>query len=315
MRLMRSSISTLAIVALVVPAAALQAQTQAAVPAASDPTALIKQAREAQNKGRLDEAATAYRAAVGKDPKVYEAHLGLGQVLDLQGHYADARKHFEHAIELATPDQKIGARSNMATSYAFERKAADAAKYYQKNFDELIAAGRLDRAADTANALGRAYLESGDTTNAEGWYRTGYETSKKLEKAMTEDIDLWDMRWHHALGRIAARKGRSAEARQHAQHVKEIVDRGRLDKDQIANYPYLLGYIAFYSRDYDTAVAELLKGSQDDPFVLGLLAQAYEKKNDDAKAKEYYAKVLEQRGHALQHAFMRPLARKKIPKL
>jgi tetratricopeptide (TPR) repeat protein len=310
MRPMKSSICAAAFMLLAASTVALHAQTPPA--SAADATELVNQARAAQKKGQLDEALSAYKAAIAKDPKTYEGHLGLGQVLDLQGHYAEARKHFERAIALATPEQLLGARANMATSFAFEGKAAEAAKYYQQNFDAEIAAPRLDNAAGTANSLGRVFLETGDTANAERWYRTGYETAKKLEKASPEDIDLWEMRWHHALGRIAARRGQALEAREHAKHVKEIVDRGRLDKGQVANYPYLLGYIAFYAGDYDTAIAELLKGSQEDPFVVGLIAQAYEKKKDTAKAKEYYAKVLEARGHALQVAFMRPLAQKKL---
>jgi len=312
MRLMKSSICIAVLAVLAISTAAARAQTPPPAAVAPDATELVKQARAAQNKGQLEDAAAAYKAAIAKDPKIYEGHLGLGQVLDVQGRYGEARKHFEHAIALASPEQMIGARANMATSYAFEGKAAEAAKFYQQNFDEQIAAQRLDNAAGTANALGRVFLESGDTANAERWYRTGYETAKKLEKATPEDIDLWDMRWHHALGRIAARKGQTAEARQHAQHVKEIIDRGRLDKAQAGNYPYLLGYIAFYAGDYDTAIAEFQKGSQDDPFVLGLLAQSFEKKKDAAKAKEYYAKVLTAPGHSLQVAFMRPLAQKKM---
>ena len=309
MRGMKSSICTAMLLA--ISTGLLHAQSPQTT-GAGDVPELLKRARELQSKGTLEDAAAAFKAVISKDPKAYEGHLGLGIVLDLQARYGEARKHFEHAIELAKPDQVFGARANMATSFAFEGKVADAAKYYQQNFDEQVAAARLDNAGTTANALGRVYLETGDVTNAERWYRTGWETAKKLEKSTEDAIDLRDMRWHHAQGRIAARRGRIAEAKQHAQHVKEIFDRGRLDKGQVSNYPYLLGYIAFYEKDYDTAIAELLKASQDDAFVLGLIAQAYEKKQDPAKAREFYAKVLEVRTHILQTAFMRPLALKRM---
>jgi hypothetical protein len=36
-------------------------------------------------------------------------------------------------------------------------------------------------AANTANALARALLETVDLDNAEKWYRTGYETASKIQ--------------------------------------------------------------------------------------------------------------------------------------
>ena len=200
----------------------------------------------------------------------------------------------------------------MAVAFAFEGKAAESAKYYQQVFDRQMKANAPDAAAGTANALARVYLETGDLANAEKWYRTGYETSQKIEKLTPEDKDLWEMRWQHAQARIAARGNRFDVARKHAAAVKAIVDRGNLDEGQIANYPHLLGYIAFYEGKYDAAIAELSKAEQQDPFVSSLLAQAYELNKNPTQARELYARILTQRGHSLQAAFAMPLARRKV---
>jgi tetratricopeptide (TPR) repeat protein len=67
-----------------------------------------------------------------------------------------------------------------------------------------------------------------------------------------------------------------------------------------------------YANDYKTAIAELQKADQRDPFNLVLLAEAYEKSGDAAQAKSYYGKVLESNAHNPPNAFARPLAQKKL---
>jgi len=74
-------------------------------------------------------------------------------------------------------------------------------------------------------------------------------------------------------------------------------------------YPYLLGYIAFFSKDYKGAVDELLKGDQQDPFVIGLIAQSYQRLGDKTRAEEYFRKVLAIPVHSINSAFARPPAR------
>ena len=86
----------------------------------------------------------------------------------------------------------------------------------------------------------------------------------------------------------------------------------RLSPDQVQFFPYLTGYVAFYGGDYKTAITDLEKASQEDPFILGLLAQSYEKSGDASRAKDYYSKVMAISGHAPTVAFARPLARKKL---
>jgi predicted Zn-dependent protease len=80
-------------------------------------------------------------------------------------------------------------------------------------------------------------------------------------------------------------------------------------------YLYLIGYNALYAKKYDDAIASLQKGDLRDPFILGLLAQAYEKKGDVANAKANYAKALEAPGHSVQNALTRSLAKKRLAAL
>jgi tetratricopeptide (TPR) repeat protein len=87
--------------------------------------------------------------------------------------------------------------------------------------------------------------------------------------------------------------------------------RARLAEDNEI-YRYLLGYVHYYLKDYDRAIAELAKGNLADPFITYLLAMAYEAKGDVANAKQYYRRTLEINAHSLQNALVRPRARAKL---
>jgi tetratricopeptide (TPR) repeat protein len=277
-----------------------------------DPIELVKEGRKLNAAGKQAEALALYERALKIDPGLFDAHLAAGIALDLQGNHARAKLHLTRALDLGKDGQRGQALSALAVSYTFERRVADAASHYQRQFDERMKAEAYDGAAATANALGRVYLETGDVDNAMKWYETGYRTSRKLTSIPLDQSDLWEMRWEHALSRIAARRGSADGAAAHAATVKVILDKGRLGADQLPAYHYLIGYNALHLGRIDDAIAELLQADQRDPFILGLLAQAYEKKGDAAKARQYYGLVMESNAHSLQNAFARPLAKERL---
>jgi tetratricopeptide (TPR) repeat protein len=225
--------------------------------------------------GDVTGAVAALQRIVGASPKSFDARLALGSGLDLEGLYPAARRHLEEALKLATDQQRTAALTALGISYAFESKADEAARYYQR---------------------------------AEQWYTTGFETSRKIPDLPADQAALWEMRRHNAFGRIEARRGNQAEAAKHADAVKELLNTSGLENQRVF-YPYLLGYIAFFGKDYRQAIAELTKGDQSDPFVLGLIAQSYQRLGDRAKAGEFFRKVMETPAHNINSAFSRPLAR------
>jgi tetratricopeptide (TPR) repeat protein len=274
--------------------------------------AALKEAQQLESDGKHKEALTAFRRILEKHPAAAAAHLGVGRVLDLEGQYAEARGHLQKAIDSASDQEMNGALSAMAISHAFEGRAAEAARFYQRVFDRQVAAGTVDFAGGTANAIGRVYLETGDAAAAEKWYRTGYDTAMKNEKRTPEQTDLTEMRWRHAQARIAARRSQFGAARTHVDEIRTLVGRGRLDAGQTAQLPHVAGYVAFYEGDVDKAIAELSQADAQDPFVLGLLAQAHERKQQTVKARELYARILQLPGHSLQAAIARPLAARRL---
>jgi tetratricopeptide (TPR) repeat protein len=288
--------------------AASAAAQQSASPGNNPP---LDEGQQKMRDGRHAEALAYYKKVLADTPNSYQANNQAGVALDLLGQYDEARKHFEKAIA-AAPDaeSKTRATRNMAMSYAFSRDCAGAAKYQGPLVDEAIKASKMTDAAATANELARVCLESGDIDAANDWYKKGHDAALKQQGLTDAQKDLWEFRWEHAQARIAARRGNAAEAQKHVAAAKAILDKGT-NAEQAPFFPYLTGYVAYYAGDYKTAVADFGKANQDDPFNVCMMAQAYEKLGDSAKASEYYKKALTSSAHNPTNAYARPIAMKK----
>ena len=294
------------------PSATPQPQTSRAK--SDDAAELVKQGQKLNSEGQADEAMALYERALQLDPNLFQAHLAMGAALDLQGKYAEARQHLAKAIDIASADDKVRALRVMAVSYAFECNPDKAAEYERQAFDLQYNANKYAEAAGTADELARIYLECGDVDNGFQWYQTGHLTALRKPDLTPAEKDLWEFRWEAALARIRVRQHRDEEARKHLAAAKALIDKGT-NPDQARFYPYLAGYVAGYEGDYKAAIAELQKADQHDPFVLGMLAQAYEKSGDKKQAVEYYQKVLAINSHSPTNAFARPKAKKRLAAL
>ena len=299
---------TLALLAFLLLSGACRGATHAPPPPPAD---LVGQARALERKGQEDAAIAAYRSALDHDPKSFDAQYGIARALDLAGSYDEARQHFAKAIDLAPDGSQEQALRMMGIAWTFVGNLDEATRYFRQVFDRRVAAGDPAGAAEEANELGRVYLELGHVDQAETWYRTGHDTAGREAGQPAAQIDLADMRWAHAQARIAARRGREKDARQQEAIVKRLLDKGG-HEDQRIQYAYLRGYVEFYLGHYSAAVTELQEADQQDPFILLLLAAANEKLGQPDRARDYYLKVLASTSHAVNSAFARPVARRKI---
>jgi tetratricopeptide (TPR) repeat protein len=272
---------------------------------------LVKQGEKLNSEGKQDDALALYEKALATSPNLYEAHLASGIALDLKANLMDARQHFVKAIEVAPADSKQQALRAMAMSYAFGGNAGEAAKFEQQVIDARISAHDYIGAAEICNELARIYIESDNTIDAYKWYKSGYETAQRKSDLSDADKNLWVFRWEHAQARIAARRGKADEAQQHVAAAKAALDKAN-NPDQARFFPYLTGYVAFYTGDYKTAIADLQKADQRDPLILALIGESYEKTGDHTQAMDYYHRVLASNAHNPTNAFARPLARKKL---
>ena len=234
-------------------------------------------------------------------------------VLDLLGRTKEAKTYFNRAIELAdTPLLKANARRALAMSYAFDNDCANTAKLEEMVADYWASLPDYFRQGESYNEAARVCIEAGAFDAAERLYRKGEEAGLKEPNIAPARVALWKFRTEHALARLAARRGQAEEAKKHIAAARAILDgNAEMAKDQEIFYPYLTGYVALYTGDAKTALADLQKARQDDPFIQVLMAQAYEKLGDRAQADALYKKAAATTAHNPPAAYARPLAMKK----
>jgi tetratricopeptide (TPR) repeat protein len=301
---------TYAMAALVFGAASVQS---ARAQQAAAPTDLLQQAQQQMRDGKEQQAVALARQAVAASPESYQANATLGDMLDLAGMYKEAREAFAKAAAVASnADDKARAERAIGISYGFERDCTNAAKHEEPVYRQYLDAKDFNNAGGVANELARLCLDAGNIDFAERWYRMGSEAGLREPGIEADGQDLWRFRLEHALARIAARRGRKTEAGKHVAAAKEILDRGNMPAQQKEYFPYLTGYVALYTGDYQTALTELQQGNQNDAYVLGLIAQTYEKLEQTDRAMEYYRKVMASTAHNPTTAGSRPLAREKL---
>jgi tetratricopeptide (TPR) repeat protein len=245
---------------------------------------------------------------------------------DRDGQTAQARAIYQAAIDSATdPAAKAQALRAMAMSYAFDGDCANTVQYetmvaaYWATRESADPQSAFYQQGEMANEAARVCLDAGDFDAAERWYRRGYELGTREPAPPTHPRSLWEYRLAHALGRIAARRGDTAEARGQIAAARRALDGDTaMAAQQERFFPYLVGYVALYTNDLPTAETRLttaigMRNNDRDPFMHCLLAMTYERlgRQEDARAMYQTAYDLAT-GHNPPAAFVRPFVRKKL---
>ena len=259
-------------------------------------------------------------------PGAPPAPLPRGFQLDLADSAAQARAIFQAAIDTATePAAKAAAQRAMAMSFAFGGDCANTVRYetpviaYWATREQADPGNAFYQEGEIADEAARVCLDAGDLAAAERWYRRGYELGVKEPAPATHPRSLWAFRLAHALGRIAARRGDTAEARRQIAAARRALDGdSAMAAQQERFFPYLVGYVALYTGDLATAEAQLtrataLRGNERDPFVRCLLAMVYERQGRKNAADVAYRQAYDlATGHNPPAAFVRPYVRRKL---
>ncbi|HEY3458797.1 MAG TPA: tetratricopeptide repeat protein [Bryobacteraceae bacterium] len=247
-----------------------------------------------------------------------------GIQLDLQGKHADARAAFQKAIDTAPESAaKANAQRAIAMSWAFEGNCKKTTEYeemvidYWKTQEQTAPDRAFYQQGEMADEAARVCIDHGDLSAAQELYKRGHDLGMKEPGISPARKDLWDYRWEHAQARVAARRGNKAEAEKHIAAAKAILDNmkqkdDKLYEQQASFLPYLTGYVAYYTGDYQTALEDLQKANQRDGFILCLLGMTLEKLGDKTRAMETYRKAASINGHNPPAAFARPFAARKL---
>jgi tetratricopeptide (TPR) repeat protein len=304
---------TIAVIALALSTiSSLPVPLSAQGPAQQQQPEFVKQGQQLIREGKLQEALGLYQRTLQTSPDSLPAIVATGSVLDLMGRGDEARKYFSRAIELAaTPDGKAAAQRAMAMSYAFERDCKKALDYEHQVFDFYGSVKNFFQQGEIADETARVCIDSGDLESAQKWYKIGHDAGLEEPGIKPGRQDLWNFRWEHAQARIAIRRGDPLEAQKHVAAAKAILDKGTIP-EQAQFFPYLEGYVAFYGGDFKTALDELSKANQNDPFIQCLIGETYEKLGEKEKSMEYYRKASVASSHNPPAAYAVPFARKKL---
>jgi tetratricopeptide (TPR) repeat protein len=290
----------------------LAAVASAQPPARPEQPAFIRQGQQLMRDGKLAEALALYQQTLQSTPDSIPANNAAGVTLDLMGRSPEARKYFSKAIELSTtPQAKAAAERAMAMSYAFEGNCKETINHELVPFDYYTHEKDFYQQGEMADEAARVCIDAGDLDAAAKWYKIGHERGIQEPGIKPDRKDLWEFRWENAQARIAARRGNQAEAQRHVAAAKAALDRGT-NSAQMIFFPYLTGYVAFYAGDYKTALADLQKANQNDPFIQCMIGQTYEKLGQKESAMEAYRKAAATTAHNPPAAYARPFATKKL---
>ena len=246
--------------------------------------------------------------------------------LDTQGSNAEARAAFQKIIDEApNPAARAAAQRRMALSWAFAGNCREAVRYeemvidYWKTREAAEPQNAFYQQGEMANEAARICIDAGDLRTAERMYKRGSELGLREPEPKTHPKSLWDFRLAHANARLAARRGRAADAARYVREARQLLDSDSTMRSQQERfYPYLVGYVALYTNDLATAETELsravaMPGNTTDPFLHALLGMTHEKKGEKAKAMPLYQKAYDlSTGHNPPAAFTRPFARKQL---
>jgi tetratricopeptide (TPR) repeat protein len=281
-------------------------------PAQPQQPEFIRQGQQLARDGKLVEALALYKQHLDVPPDAFAANVAAGNVLDLMGNGAEARQHFQKAIDIApSPQARAQAERAMAMSYAFEGNCKNATTYEQKVIDYYATQKNYFQQGEVANEGARVCIDSGDLDTSYQWYQMGHELGLKEPGITPDRIDLWNFRWEHALARLAARRGQKEEAQKHVAAAKAILDKGT-NPSQAIFFPYLQGYVAFYTGDYKAALEGFEKSNQNDPFIQCMLGETYEKMGNNEKAVEFYKKAASTTAHNPTGAYAIRFTRNKL---
>jgi tetratricopeptide (TPR) repeat protein len=242
--------------------------------------------------GRFDESVAQYRKALALDPHFTNSYYGIASNLMFQGKHDQA---IAEAQKLANAAQTDGDRRlgmfTRTVVYLDQGKPALALKEVDKEY--ALDARRGDTAAMAGDAvtMGDILLNTGKPNESGRRYEQARSLLEKsgLSSEVKEDATLAH---HYNLGRVALATNDLATAKSEAAEYLKGAE-AKQNSARIQQGHELAGTIALKEKNFDQAISELEQGNQQDPYVVYVLALAYQGKGDKGKATELFKQSAE----------------------
>ena len=256
----------------------------------NDPNPYDSYAELLLKMGRFDESITQYRKALAIDPNFINSHQGIASALMYQGKADEAAAELQKISDKARSDAErrtalFGLTVVNIDSGKMDKALEEVDKQYalgEKTNDVPAMTGDLQ-------LKGNIMLEMGKADEAKALF----ERSLKMTEASTLSQEIKDnarLFHHYNLARVALAKKDVATAKTEAEAFRKGTESLK-NPFQTKQAHELLGMIALEEKNYDAAITELLQANQQNPYDLYRLCQAYQGKNDGAKAKEFCTKA------------------------
>jgi tetratricopeptide (TPR) repeat protein len=251
----------------------------------NDPNPYDSYAELLLKMGRFDEAIIQYRKALAIDANFINSHQGIAAALMYQG------KPDEAAAELQKITDKARSDAERRTAlFALTVVDVDSGKMDKAltEVDKQYALG--EKTNDVAGMTGdlqlrgNILLEMGKPDEAKAQFDRLVQMtdSSTLSQEIKDNAKLFN---HFNLARVDIAKKDMAAAKTEAEAFRKGTESLK-NPFQTKQAHQLFGTIALESKDYDTAIAELLQANQQNPYDLYRLCLAYQGKGDAAKATE-----------------------------
>ena len=258
----------------------------------NDPNPYDSYAELLMKTGRFDESIAQYRKALAIDPHFSNSHYGIASNLMFQGKHDQA---IAEAQKLTAAAQNDGDRRlgffTRTVVYADQGKAELAQKEMEKQYALDAKINDPAQMAGDAQAIGLILLAAGKTGEAEKRFQQArdLQVNSSLPQETKDDAVLG---YHYDLGRVALAKQDLANAKSEAAEYLKGAEAKKNDF-RIRQGHELAGSVALAEKNYEVAIKELQEANQQDPYVLYVLALAYQGKGDAAKAKETFKQAAE----------------------
>lgn len=259
--------------------------------------------------GKYDESIASYRKALELNPNFVASHIGIATNLNFKARHKDARKQLKKLYEMARNDgERRAAHFATAVSYADEGDMAKAIEEVEKQY--ALAAKIKDAAAMSGDLIlmGNILYEWGNLDEAMAKYEEAVEAVKK--SSLSQEVkDNTELNFLYNAAAVSVKRGDFKQAKAMAKQYLDGVEAIR-NPNQIRLAHQLAAIIALEEQDYDTALVELGKASQQNPYNLYRMSLAYSGKGDTKKAREFRKKAADFNAlNNMNYAFIRTKAR------
>ncbi|HEX2866896.1 MAG TPA: tetratricopeptide repeat protein [Ignavibacteriales bacterium] len=260
--------------------------------------------------GRYTDSRKQNEKALEKDPSFYQSLNSIGTNYAMRNDYKNARDNFSKAFEKApTAIDKLEAMYNEAISYLYEGNINEAVSLMEKSRDMAEKEKLINQEFRSLYTGGTILSEMGRA--GDGLKRFEQAADLISKSALPENLKTQRLVLAN-LGRCRAmiEKGDLNEARNLLNQCKEV----EKNEPQIMYLNTTLGALAIQEDKYDEALQYLSEGNRESPLNWFYTGLAYEKKNDQNSANDWFAKIARCSSNSVELGIARALAKDALTK-